>query len=254
MKAIIKIKGKSYEVGLARPLDISLPLRGDKKNVRAWHVGIPKIEPVSTGRKIFEVRHGAPVNFRNISFNPHGHGTHTECVGHITRKDISLYECFSEFFMPAILISVKPEKQKNNDRVITTGQIESALKGQTAAAIIIRTLPNGPSKKSFCYSGTNPAYLHHEAAAWLRNRGFRHLLIDLPSVDRENDNGLLLSHHAFWNHPQKTRKDCTITELIYAKNSIKDGMYFLNLVPASIINDAAPVRAVLYAMKPVKGK
>jgi hypothetical protein len=29
---------------------------------------------------------GSSTNFNNIYFNPHGHGTHTECVGHITEK------------------------------------------------------------------------------------------------------------------------------------------------------------------------
>ncbi len=249
MKAVIAYKNRKYQVDFSKPLDISLPLRGNEKNVRAWYVDSPKIEPVQYGEKIFEVKHGAPVNFRNVFFNPHGHGTHTECVGHITKANISLNHCLKEFFMPAIVVSVKPENQKNGDLVITASQIEKVLKNKKAAAIIIRTLPNSSSKTSKHYSGTNPAYLHHEAAALIRDKGFRHLLIDLPSVDREEDGGKLLAHHAFWNHPGKTRKDCTISELIYVPDAVKDGFYFLNLIPASFENDAAPVRAVVYKVK-----
>lgn len=252
MKAVIEYEDQKYQIDFAKPMDISLALRGDEKNIRAWYVDSPKIEPVRYGEKIFEVRHGAPVNFRNVFFNPHGHGTHTECVGHIAKTNISLNDCLNEFFMPAILISVNPEKQKNGDRIITAAQIEKELRNQTAPAIIIRTLPNQRSKISKHYSGSNPAYLHHEAAAFIRDKDFRHLLIDLPSVDREEDGGKLLAHHAFWNHPKKTRKKCTITELIYVPDSVKDGFYFLNLIPASFQNDAAPVRAVMYKGREVR--
>ncbi len=252
MKAVIAYQNRKYQVDFSKPQDISLPLRGDEKNVRAWYVDSPKIEPVKYGEKIFEVKHGAPVNFRNVFFNPHGHGTHTECVGHITKANISLNNCLKEFFMPALLVSVKPEKQKSGDLIITSPQIEKALKNKTAPAIIVRTLPNTSLKISMHYSGTNPAYLHHEAAAFIRDKGFRHLLIDLPSVDREEDGGKLLAHHAFWNHPKKTRKDCTITELVYVPDKVKDGFYFLNLIPASFVNDAAPVRAVVYKSKKFK--
>lgn len=227
-------------------MDISIPLRGDDKNVRAWYVDSPAIEPVHYGKKIFEVKHGAPVNFRNVFFNPHGHGTHTECAGHISKENRSLNDCLKAYFMPAVLVSVRPVKSNNGDRIITATQIEKAINNKTTPALIIRTLPNSRSKCSKHYSGTNPAYLHHEAATLIRQKGIRHLLIDLPSVDREEDDGKLLAHRAFWHYPQKTRWDCTITELIYVPDRIKDGFYFMNLIPASFHNDAAPVRAVLY--------
>lgn len=246
MKVLAEHQGQKYRIDFSKPLDISLPMQGNDKNVRAWYVDSPKIEPVNYGENIFEVKHGAPVNFRNVFFNPHGHSTHTECVGHITKEDMSLKDCLKEFFMPAVLISVKPEKLKSGDLIITASQIEKALRKKTASAIIIRTLPNHRSKLSKHYSGSNPAYLHQQAATFIREKGFRHLLIDLPSVDREEDGGKLLAHHAFWNHPEKTRIDCTITELIFVPDTVKDGFYFLNLIPAPFVNDAAPVRAVLY--------
>ena len=82
-------------------------------------------------------------------------------------------------------------------------------------AIVIRTLPNSEVKKTMAYSNTNPPYLQKEAAQLLKDLGVKHLLIDLPSVDKEQDNGVLAAHHAFWDYPQNTRMDCSITELIY---------------------------------------
>ncbi len=74
----------------------------------------------------------------------------------------------------------------------------------------------------------------------------KHLLIDLPSVDKERDEGKLLAHKAFWNYPENPREDCTITELIYVPDSINDGRYLLNLQIASFHNDASPSKPVLY--------
>ena len=74
----------------------------------------------------------------------------------------------------------------------------------------------------------------------------QHLLIDLPSVDKEKDDGALLAHKAFWNIPQGPRKNATITEFVYVKNTIKDGPYVLNLQVAPFKNDASPSRPVLY--------
>ena len=85
-----------------------------------------------------------------------------------------------------------------------------------------------------------------EAANFLRELGVDHLLIDLPSVDKEKDEGKLLAHKAFWDYPKNTRFNATITEFIYVNNRIKDGSYILNLQTASFVNDATPSRPVLY--------
>jgi hypothetical protein len=73
-----------------------------------------------------------------------------------------------------------------------------------------------------------------------------HLLIDMPSIDREMDEGKLLAHHAFWQYPENTQFHKTITEFIYVNNEIIDGTYLLNLQIASFENDASPSKPVLY--------
>ncbi len=78
------------------------------------------------------------------------------------------------------------------------------------------------------------------------DRGINHLLIDLPSIDKEKDNGALLAHRAFWRVEGKMRTTATITEFIFVNNSIKDGTYILNLQLAPMENDASPSRPVLF--------
>ena len=107
-------------------------------------------------------------------------------------------------------------------------------------------MPNSDTKKSKKYSNTNWAYLLEEAAAYIKEVGIKHLLIDLPSVDKEKDEGKLLAHKAFWNYPLAPRLDATITEFIYVPSSILDGSYILNLQIASFENDATPSKPILY--------
>jgi kynurenine formamidase len=138
------------------------------------------------------------------------------------------------------------------DWVITKPQLENFVIDNFSEALIIRTLPNNESKKSLKYSNTNPPYLDEKAAIFIRELGIKHLLIDLPSVDKEHDDGKLLAHKAFWNVKNiltinsDSRMDCTITEMIFVPNTILDGNYILNLQIAAFENDASPSKPILY--------
>ena len=245
MLAEIQHKNKLYKVDFSKPLDISIETEASLDNVNAWYIKEPKIKPVELGDWIGSVKSGASVNFNNISFNPHSHSTHTECVGHISEAFNNVNEALKTFMFLAEVITITPQVL-NNDLVITKQQVEKALKGKKPDALVIRTAPNSKDKKHKQYSNTNWAYLTEEAAVFIREVGVNHLLIDLPSVDKEKDNGLLLAHKAFWNYPENTRHNATITEFIYVEDHIKDGEYILNLQIAAFKNDATPSKPILY--------
>lgn len=241
-------KIKNDCIDLSKPLDISIPLRGDASNVNAWYVDHPKIEPHSEGDFVGKVSEGASTNFNDIWFNPHAHGTHTECVGHITKDFHSINQNLKQYFFEAEVITLAPEKYQD-DFVISRKQLQYALGNKKREALVIRTLPNLKEKLTKQYSNLNPAYLLEQAAEFLVQKEIEHLLIDLPSVDKEKDGGALLSHNAFWNTSGKIRKNATITEFIYVPNKVKDGKYFLNLQVAPFENDASPSRPVLYKIE-----
>lgn len=245
MLGTIEYNSRKLKIDLSKPLDISIPLRASKSNVNAWYVDPPRIEPVKDGEWVATVKDGACINFNDIYFNPHAHGTHTECVGHITEKVYSINENLKEFFFLAEVITVAPERL-NGDSVISKKQIQFALGNKKRDAVVIRTIPNTKEKLSAQYSHTNPPYLLEDAAIYLREKGVKHLLIDLPSVDKEKDECQLLAHNAFWNTKGKLRLDATITELIFVPNTVEDGKYFLNLQIAPFENDATPSKPILY--------
>lgn len=247
MIATIQYNSKKIKIDLSKPLDISIPLKGDVSNVNAWYIGPPKIIPEIIDGETISVAEGAVVNFNTISFNPHSHGTHTETVGHITEKEYSINKHLKQFFFLAEVVTVAPEKL-GDDWVISKKQLQFALGNKKRDAIVIRTLPNTNQKKSRQYSNTNPTYLMEDAAVYLRLKGIKHLLIDLPSVDKEQDGGQLLAHNAFWNTKGVLRLDATITEFIYVSNKFDDGSYMLNLQIAPFENDASPSKPILYKL------
>lgn len=232
------------------PIDISLQLSNTKENPRAWYVDFPRFEPVMANGFVGSISAGGSVNFRDIFFNPHGHGTHTECLGHITKEVYSVNEVLKTFFFEAKLVTVRPKqvivKENEFDYVIQKEDLADAINDSKMEAIVIRTLPNDEDKKSKNYSSTNPPYLSIECIDILNEAGVKHLLIDLPSVDRENDGGALVFHHAFWQVPENPRFDKTITELIFVENDVEDGEYILEIQMAAFKNDASPSRPVLY--------
>lgn len=245
MIASIKLGNEIIKIDLSKPLDISIPLRHGNKNVSAWYADPPRIEPHREGDFVGSVDQGASINFYDIFFNPHAHGTHTECLGHITERKYSVNQIVDQYFFKARLITIAPEKV-GDDLVLSKKQLERNLSGEIPEALVVRTLPNTKDKLSRQYSHTNPPYFTEEAMLFLVKEGIQHLLVDLPSVDKEKDEGALLAHRAFWGLGQTIRTQATITEFIYVSHKIKDGFYMLDLQFAPFENDASPSRPVLY--------
>jgi len=248
MTTTIRYNSRNYTIDLSNPLDISIPFRDGPDGLRAWGQKPASIEPVSSETFTGSVAAGASVNFNDIHFNPHAHGTHTECYGHITKEVHSVNNIFRKYFFYTEVITIAPEKYQD-DFVISRKQLQYALRNRKREALVIRTLPNPRQKLKQDYTQSNPPYLLEETAIYLAEVGIEHLLIDLPSVDREEDYGALLAHRAFWNMDGKIRKKSSITELIYVRNEIRDGTYFLSIQLGSFENDAAPSRPVLYAIQ-----
>ncbi len=247
MIATIQLKSRKIKIDLSQPLDISIPIRADKPTVNAWYIGPPKIEPEVFENGTISVAEGASVNFNTITFNPHSHGTHTESVWHITKEKYSINKHLKKFFFLAEVVTVAPEKH-GEDYVISAKQLQFLLGNKKREALVIRTIPNTKDKKWRQYSHTNWTYFEEDAIKLMVRKGIKHLLVDMPSVDREEDGGELKGHNAFWNTKGVIRTDATITEFIYVSNKIKDGAYILNLQIAPFENDAAPSKPILYKL------
>lgn len=250
------------------PIDISIPLRFDGPQPSAFGVGM------ATAEELGDTREDSSVNFERYSLVPHCNGTHTECVGHITHKRISVRSCLQDVLMQAVLVSVDPLGETRDsysprfevgDLLITRNILEAALRKTKTSfvhdpglplALIVRTLPNDDEKQTANYGDQNISpYFTNDAMRLVVETGFKHLLVDMPSIDRLFDGGHLSNHRIFWNvEPgsfevnEATRIGSTITEMIFVPNEVEDGEYLLNLQIAPFESDAAPSRPVLWAI------
>ena len=97
------------------------------------------------------------------------------------------------------------------------------------------------------WSDTNPPYLEDGFAERLCQLGIDHLLIDLPSVDKEVDGGALRAHNAFFGSDTSPRSNATISELLCVPQGLQEGPGLLAMQVAPFVNDAAPSRPVWFA-------
>jgi arylformamidase len=241
IKAEIEFDGLRFEADLSRPIDISIPV-GRTESPNAFHLSAPDYKTVEAGSFVGNVSRGGSCNCEDIIFNPHGNGTHTECAGHISKEKIFINDVLKKFFFPALLLSISPENGIITAEKIKNAWWEDEIKYE---AVIIRTLPNTIDKRSRNYSGTNPPYFASDVMEFINTKGIKHLLTDLPSLDKEDD-GLLLAHHSFFGKPGKWQLDKTVTEMIFVPDEIQDGFYLLNLQICSFESDASPSKPILY--------
>lgn len=273
MNARLQLEGREVRVDLSRPYDLSLELDFQGPQVR--HFGAPRAssQPYSVPGFSGSVTRGASCNCDSITLVPHCNGTHTECVGHLTREPLHAHRIVPRGPLPALLLSVKPVPSGQtparapessdpaphpDDQLVTRAALEASWPAElpfTPRALVIRTLPNESAKRARDYSDMTPPYLSREAAQYLVEREVEHLIVDLPSIDRAHDEGRLTAHRIFFGLPpgdstlaHSARSQCTVTELVYVPDAAADGPYFVQLQVPAINGDAVPSRPLLYGL------
>lgn len=255
---------------LDRAFDLAIPLRFEGAQPSAFGAPPASGAPLRVGGFTGDVAQGGSCNCAEYRLVPHCNGTHTECVGHVTRQPVHIHEIKYGSLIPALLLTVatpaasacaesSDPPPRPSDRLITAQAIEAGWQQWPwpqvpVRALALRTLPNDPVKAQLRYAPeAPPPYLTHEAAAWLVEHGIEHLLLDVPSMDRLDDGGRLTAHRAFWGLPAgstdaaaATRPQATVTELIFADDAVPDGRYLLDLQVPAFAADAAPSRPIVY--------
>lgn len=257
MIAEILHRGLRFSADLSRPIDLSRPVRFDGQGVSAFGLGQATATAFDAGGHVLDTQQGAAVNCFGLHVNAHGHGTHTESNAHIG-PGRNVNDVAPRALMMATLITAVPHRaseinekyigrKEPNDLLVTAQTLAGAPTWHPAAdALIIRTRAAGTAPIQD-FSGRNPPYLTSEAVDLLTSRGIRHLIVDLPSVDREQDGGTTPNHRAFWSpQPGDKRTDATITELAHVPDDAPDGLYLLALHVAPMRSDAAPSRPMVY--------
>lgn len=270
MNLEFKIEGKTFCFDSNHYEDLSIPMKFNAEQPNAF--GVPKAtsKAFEHGSVIGDTRRGGSCNFDELRLVPHCNGTHTECIGHITDHRFSVQKQLKDSLIPATLITLTPEIALNSfdsyapdkgdgDLFITLASLKESLSSmpkEFLKGLIIRTLPNNLSKMNRSYSDHKTPFFSMEAMKYISELGVDHLLVDLPSVDRANDEGKLSGHRIYWNMKAETHKESensnlhkTITEMIYVKDEIADGNYLLNLQITPFVSDASPSRPIIFPIE-----
>jgi kynurenine formamidase len=267
--ALVSVDGVSLQIDLARPISLALSQNFDGHAPRWYAAPAASSQPLTAPGFSGSVAHGASCNCKTLHLTPHCDGTHTECVGHLTLENLNIHEVAPTGMLTAALISVRPidagasgetssPPPQAGDHFITRSALAARWPKQTLfhpKVLVIRTLPNEADKRSRDYTQHPAAYLSREAAEFLVMRGVEHLVLDLPSCDRADDQGQLCAHRVFFGLPfgssalaEARRAHCTITELAFIDNAVSDGCYLMSLQMPAIAGDALPSRPMLYAL------
>jgi kynurenine formamidase len=265
--------GKSdYRIDLARPISLAIEISFLGDEPRCFGAPRAGSQPMVAEGFSGTVSSGASCNCRTITLTPHCNGTHTECAGHLTRDLLEAHRVIPPGLLPALLISLIPEPvggdltetsdpaPQPEDKLITRRALEKAWPLTAPVepkAIVIRTLPNEMKKRRHDYTGEVPPYFTREATELLVERRIEHLVVDLPSIDRSQDEGKLTTHRVFFGLPpgarelaKATRQQCTITELAYIPDTAADGWYVIEIQAPALGGDAVPSRPLLYTLRP----
>ena len=269
MNALIAVGNREVRIDLAQPVSLAIAL--DFANGQPRHFGAPPATSRPFAVPGFEgaVARGASCNCQTLTLIPHCNGTHTECVGHLTREPLDAHDVAPLGLLPAILVTVEPvthaEREGTDpnpqpgDLLITRQALkrgwDSIAPPFAPLALVLRTLPNHPGKRHHDYSNQTPPYLTREAAQWLVEHDIEHLVVDLPSIDRAHDAGRLTAHRLFFGLPRgdthlahAMRPNATVTELAYIPDTLKDGPFLLEIQVPALGGDAVPSRPLLYPL------
>ena len=273
MNARMTFERGEVVVDLSRAVSLAMPIDFSGREARHFGAPLPGTQPLAMPGFSGVVATGASCNCSTITLTPHCNGTHTECVGHLTGEPVQAHEVIPIGLLPALLLSIEPVSAaassestepapQKGDRLVTGAALEAAwpksLPG-SPRALVIRT----SSARAASAGSTSPAqpmpppYLSREAATLLVQRGIEHLVVDLPSIDRGEDEGRLTAHRVFFGLPrgsqtlsQAQRAHCTVTELARVPHELPDGFYLLELQTPAIGGDAVPTRPLLYRIQP----
>lgn len=271
MKLLTKISGKNYFIDSENATSIAIALKFDGEQPNHFGAGIATRSPLSGGDFIGDTTQGGSCNVDSITLVPHCNGTHTETIHHVVDQKVFVGSMLSNSLSSCLLASIKPQIASNvpaesyiptlaaDDVIVSKKVLQEALGDSIASeigALVIRTLPNEANKLSSQYGDQNqPVFFTQEAMHWISQSNIKHLLVDFPSLDKMYDEGHLNNHHIFWNiepDSHQLSEQCkierTVTEMVFVPDTLKDGLYCLNLQLPAFELDAAPSRPLLYPL------
>ena len=253
LKIKLEYNDQKYDIDLDGGTDLSIPNRFDGLSPSFYGSQAPLVKPLESENFIGDIEKGGSCNVPIVTVDIHCSGTHTECSGHINNSGLKIADVCPRNFLLSQLITVSPvsssktndtyHKSLSNELIIPVEAIEAEFRVASQNALVIRTSPNHKSKRNHNYDSDTPSFFSNQAIEFILDMGIDHLLVDLPSIDRGDDDGLLGNHHRFFS------EGVTISELLYIPDQLEDGLGFLQIQIPNWHLDAAPSRPIFFPIE-----
>jgi arylformamidase len=251
---------------------LALPLDFDAPHPRHFGAPAARSEALRVGSFEGEVARGASCNCRVVTLVPHCNGTHTESASHLTVEQRALHEFLPAGPIPALLLTLQAVDAATSGEDLTLQAVDPATSAEDSLpapqpgdrlitrAALRAARENAPystaprARALLLRTGTDwrdpaPPFLSRQFVEELVARGIEHLVCDLPSVDRLQDEGLLTAHRLFFGLPagstrlaDATRATATITELAQFPATLRDGPCAVQIQVPAWSGDAVPSR------------
>ena len=243
---------KSYIINTQDGIDLSIKNDFSNRGPVFFNANHPTSHPQKSNGFIGNIKEGGSCNVPIVSLNIHCTGTHTESIAHISDRGEKIPEVCPLGLISAYLLTVKLTKsddtnelyhcELSDDLLITAKKLKNKLSDKYEA-LIIRTNPNNQSKLIRNYDQYPAPFFTNDAIEYINSYGIKHLLVDIPSIDKANDGGSLGNHRLFFE------KGKTISELLFIPEEVKDGFGLLQIQIPNWELDASPSRPIFYPVE-----
>lgn len=191
------------------------------------------------GQFIGDVKRGGSCNVDILSYVPHGI-THLETSAHVlspdsnppTVKDIPPDRLSGVVYL--VDLTALPEETKT----IPWQAVQKKL-AQNKLPVRMLALKTRSSllPQDYDFSGKDFLALSEDAAKGIHDYGIQCLLLDLPSIDPEHDEGKLLAHRAWFGLPRtginaEDKEKRALVELAWF-GDLEEGYYYAAITPPS---------------------
>ena len=249
MIAQIEYNGALLSINLDNGIDLSIRNDFSGNSPIFYKSEHPSLKTYSYGNFIGDLKKGGSCNVNQVNLNIHCTGTHTESIAHIFDSDETISDVCPIGLVPAFLVTTDLQEKSQtdesyhcdfSDELLITERSLRKKSINSCDALIVRSLPNDSSKKNKNYD-VNPApFFTNDAIDYINKLNVKHLLVDIPSIDKADDGGELGNHKRFFKQGK------TISELLYIPNNLRDGFGFLSIQIPNWALDAAPSRPIFY--------
>lgn len=246
-----------HRFSLANPVKVSRDVlfSPEPKTANAFYLPTANAKTVEfEGQFIGDVNRGGSCNVDVLSYVPHGI-THLETSAHVlspdahppTVKDIPPDRLTGLVYL--IDLTDLPEDTKTIPWQAVNEKLE---KLEFSIRLLALKTRGSQLPQDYDYSGKDFLALSEQTAKGIHDFGIQCLLLDLPSIDPEKDEGKLLAHRAFFGLPStgieaNDREKRALVELAWF-DGLEEGYYYSYITPPSFQANAVTTGIIFHPL------